>query len=202
MATSTLRVVCECGKDFTVIDGPLTRSSIRCHMCGRMVDVPSRKKAIAKAQAEAEKIEAKRQGDRRIALAEESNYAGLQLDGIYKTCSPIILDSDYGETLSLSLDFRRDLTVDYECRLDEDSEVEEESGTTNYELPGGPRIRFSFDVGWWETEWEGVLCDEQMRLTCRMEVHSPGPATFLKCVVEGEATLLLVRSDSDMREDR
>ena len=100
------------------------------------------------------------------------------------------MDSYYGETFSLSLQFRRGFTVDYKCRLDEESEVEEESGTTKYELLGESRIRFSFDAGWWETGWEGALCDEQLRLTFRMEVIGGGPAAPLKCVVEGETTLL------------
>ena len=135
-----------------------------------------------------------------MGRAKGMDYAGLRFDGVYRTSSPIILDSDFGETFSLSLRFRRGFTVDYECRLDEESEIEEESGTTNYELFGKSRIRLSFDAGWWETEWEGALCDEQLRLTFRMEVHGGGPAAPLKCVVEGEAILLFVPSGNNTGE--
>jgi len=191
MGTSTIRVVCDCGKEFRVSDDPTGRLSIRCHLCGHLVDVPFRKAAIVDAQAKRE-AEAKRQ---RITRAEEMDYAGLRFDGVYRTSSPIVLDSHFGETLSLSLHFRRDLTVHYHLAYKDaaESEVQEESGPTDYELCGESKIRFSFDTGWWETEWEGILCDEQLRLTFRMEMYvglSQGPL----CVVEDEATALFVPS--------
>ena len=198
MATSTIRVVCECGKEFTVLDGPTTRSSIRCHLCGRMLDVTSRKEAIGKAQAEAEKIEAKRQRDRRIARAEEMNYAGLQFDGVYRTSSPINLEEGFG-SMHFAFHFRRDLTVEYECRelLYEDgaeTEVEEDSGTTDYEVLGDSMIRFWFDAGCWETEWEGPPSAEQLRLSFCMEFYCGEGPGGPKSVVEGEATLVFTPS--------
>ena len=197
MATSTLQVVCECGKRFTVVDGPLTKSSIRCHLCGRMVDVPSRKKAIAKAQAEAEKIAAQRARERKVERAQESNYAGLHFDGVYRTSSPIRLDTDgsdlFGESLSLSLRFRRDLFAEYECRCNEKSEFEDEaSGIADYKLSGGRTIRSWFGAGWWDADWEGTIYNNQLRMTYQMEVVGGGPAATRKCVVEGETTLLFV----------
>lgn len=126
------------------------------------------------------------------------DYAGLRFDGVYRTSSAIILDSDCGETLSLSLRFRRDLTVEYEFRVDKGSEPEDEdSGTTDYELPGQSRIRFSFDAAWWETEWQGTICAEQLQLTFSMKVYGGGPAAPLECVVEDEATLSFVPSASN-----
>ena len=114
----------------------------------------------------------------------------LRLDGVYRTSSPIILDSDYGETISLSLRFRRNCTVDYESRLNEELDFEEKSGTTSFKVFGESMVRFSFDVGCWETEWEGDPCDEKLRLTFRVERYGGGPAAPLKCVVESETTLL------------
>jgi len=195
-------VLCKCGYEFESSG----RRSVRCHVCRPVMDLtPLYEEEAAETQSRAEhnarrtREWAEQQRPGRIARAEEMNYAGLRFDGVYRTSSPIILDSECGETLSLSLHFRRDLTVAYECHLvyegTSESDVEEEPGTTDYKLLGESKIRFSFDEGWWETEWEGAVCAEQLRLTLRMEMYvglSQGP----KCVVEDEVTLLFVPSAS------
>jgi hypothetical protein len=163
-----------------------------------MVDVASRKEAIAKARAEAGKIEAKRQKDRRIARAKELNYAGLQFDGVYRTSSPVDLEEGSG-AMHFAFHFRRDLTVEYECRelLYEDgaeTEVEEDSGTTDYEVLGDSRIQFSFDAGCWETEWEGTPSAEHLRLSFCMEFYFGEGLGGPKSVVEDEATLVFTPS--------
>ena len=170
--------------------------SIRCHVCGRLVDVPFRKAAIADAQAKREAENKRREAEakrHRIARAEKMYYAGLQFDGAYRTSTPIILDTDLGETLSVRLHFKRDLTLDYECRL-EQSGVEEDCGTTEYALLGESKVGFSFDAGCWETEWEGTPSAGQLRLSFCMEFYLGEGPGGPKAVVEGEAMLAFTPS--------
>lgn len=129
-----------------------------------------------------ERIETER--PKRIALAEQINYAGLRFDGVYRTLSPIIIDSDCH--VFLSLQFRRDLIVDYCWRQ---SDGEEVTGSTDYTLHGESKVQFSFwveaDNYCLDTEWEGALCDEQLRLTFYHEIPVFGNAPHW----EGETTL-------------
>lgn len=111
MTTSAISVVCSCGKEFRVANNLSGPDSIRCHVCGQLVEVPFRKAAIVEALAESER--------RTIAHAEKMNFAGIQFDGAYCTSTPVVLDSDFGETLSFMLAFKRDLTLGYEYRLEE-----------------------------------------------------------------------------------
>jgi hypothetical protein len=122
----------------------------------------------------------------------EMNRDGIRFDGVYRTTTPIPLNSaQYGETFSLSLRFRPGSAVDCEYCFDEASEFEEQgASTTTFESSGGSTIRFSFVAEWWETEWEGTPGGERLRLRYLMEVVGPGPAAVRKCVVEGEAVLL------------
>ena len=192
-----MRVVCACGKEFRTIDTLTGRSSIRCHLCGRLIDlVPIRRELAAEAESEAE-----RQRRKKIARAEEVGYAGLRFDGVYRTSSPIRLGEQCGGAMHLGFQFRRDLTVEYECSelLDEngaEDEVEEDSGTTDYQVIEDSKIRFGFDAGNWETECEGTPCAEQMRLTYCMEFYFGEGSGGPKCVVEGEATLVFAPSAS------
>ena len=117
----------------------------------------------------------------------------IRFDGVYRTTTPIALNSAdaFGETFSLSLRFRAGCTVECEYRLDEGSEFEERgASTTTYRSGGGAAVRFSFPAEWWDTEWEGTPDGEWLRVTFMMEVMAPGPAAIRKCVVEGETVLL------------
>jgi len=201
---------CKCGKEFESAH----RSSIRCHVCGHTTDLTpfyekeaSAREKLARRERERRKYEEKERPGK-LAHAESVNYAGLRFDGVYRTSSPIVLDYDdggfylYGKILSLSLCFRRDLTVAYDWDLDEGSEFETGGcGTTGYELLGQTQIRWQFDVGLCEGKWEGSPCGEQMRVTFVMKEVSFGPGSSPECVV-GEATLLFASSVSSMGEER
>ena len=192
-----MRVVCACGKEYRTIDTPTERSSIRCHLCGRLIDlVPIRRELAAEAESEAE-----RQRRKKIARAEEVGYAGLRFDGVYRTSPPIrfafYLEED--GAIQLAFCFGRDLTVEYEFRelMYEDGAedvVDEDSGTAEYQVFGDSKIGLSFDAGSWEIECEGTPFAEQMRLTYCMEFYFGEGSGGPKCVVEGEATLVLAPS--------
>lgn len=120
------------------------------------------------------------------------SHAWLRLDRTYCTRHPIILNCSYGGSLSLCLHFALDNFVAFELHLDDGEECEElYAGTTKYEWVAESRMRFHFDAGWWETEWEGSAMAEELLLTYRMEVHSGDPAAICKCLIEGETTLSL-----------
>lgn len=115
-----------------------------------------------------------------------------RLDRAYCTRQPIILNCSYGRSLALRLHFAPDNSVAFEFHLDDGDECEElYAGTTTYKWVAESRMRFHFNAGWWETEWEGSATAEELPLTYRMEVHSGDPAAICKCLIEGETTLSL-----------
>ena len=194
MVTSRQRVRCDCGKEYTVLDDPAQRSSIRCHMCGRVIDLSFLKAAAAETEAVARTLARKA----RIEQAQRANYTGLRFDGVYRTSSPVAIDSAFADAMELSFRFSSERTVNYAFRAIADdhgvpSEVDQHSGQTAYEVAGEEAIRFSFDTGVWVCEWEGSVRGDMLVLTYRIEEYfgiSCGP----KCVCEGEAALVFVQS--------
>lgn len=129
----------------------------------------------------------------------------LRFDGVYRTTTPIPLNSRdaFGETFSLSLRFRPGFTVECEYLLDEGTEYEVGgASTTTFKSRSGAAIRFSFPAEFWDTEWEGTARGEELRLTYLLEVVSPGPAAFTKCVVEGETTLVFAQANAPPQASR
>jgi hypothetical protein len=175
------RVRCECGKEYTIV-AHSPRPSIRCHMCGRSIDLSCL--MVAKAEREtAEKFE----------QAQRVNFAGLRFDGFYRTASPVQFDGAFAVSLELSLHFSSQLVVDYNLKILDDNhgvqiEVDQYGDRAGYEITSDQMIRFAFDTGIWVCEWEGSVRDDMLILFYRIEEFfglSSGP----KCVREGSASL-------------
>jgi hypothetical protein len=158
--TSVERVRCECGKEYRVF-APDQQSSIRCHMCGRLIDLSFFKAAIAERKAaEAEREAAVRTLAHRekVDQAARVNFAGLRFDGVYRTPSAVQFEGAFASALELSLRFNGDLVVDYIFTLlDEENgapiEVDRCSRQTGYGVTSEGAIRLAFDGPDWFCEW-------------------------------------------------
>lgn len=196
MAISVERVSCECGKEYVVTPDD-QRPSIRCHMCGRLIDLTYRKAAAGERQA------AERAAVRQASIDEAArvSFAGLRFSGVYRTPSPVQFDSAFVAALGLSVRFNSNLVAEYVFRiLDDDNgvttEVDRYSGQAGYDIVSEETIRLVFDIGAWDCEWEGFVRGDVLQLSYRIK-ESFGLSSGPICVREGEAHLQLEHSQSD-----
>src|SRR5438128_1429310 len=106
------RILCECGKQFTLVVDPDERPTMRCHMCGRLIDLSFVKVVAAEKAATAQA----REREARLAQARQANFGGLRFDGAYRTPVPVPYDGCFAATMELSLRFFEDLAVEYVFR--------------------------------------------------------------------------------------
>lgn len=187
------RIRCECGKQFTLVVDPDERPTMRCHMCGRLIDLSFVKVAAAEKAAAAQA----REREARLAQARQANFGGLRFDGAYRTPSPVAYDGSLAAAFELCLRFAEVLEVGHAFQmLDyEDGaavEVEDCSGRTGFEVAVDGVIRVSFDTGVSDCELEGSVRGGVLELAYRIEEYG-ALMVGTKCVREGEARLIFER---------
>jgi hypothetical protein len=195
------RIRCECGKEYTVFLDPNQPTSIRCHMCSRLIDVSFVKAAAREAAAiatENEAVARTRAQTSRIEQAQAVHHGGLCFDGMYRTSSPVAIEGSYNiDAFELAFRFAGELLVDYSIRalqVDDDGVLEVEDdfcGQAIYEVANDKVIRFSMNTRNWECTLEGAVRRNTLVLAYRID-ESIGLFPVLTGVFEGEATLEFV----------